>query len=141
MAITASEQRAISKAMNLDLAAQVERVRYGVSTVPSQSEPGVRWTVIQRVDGDRHRTDPFPDHPSSATLTSGRQHRRRPLVRVAPLFFEHHQTNSVAAALWRASMPRGAPALHRLSLFELLLAIGCLAMSGTAAMVLVRLYG
>jgi len=45
MAITASEQRAISKAMNLDLAAQVERVRFGLYRVPSTSEEGVTWTV------------------------------------------------------------------------------------------------
>ena len=68
MAITASEQRAMSKAMSLELAAQVERVRYGVSTVPSRSEPGVRWTVIQRVDGDLQCTC-SAGHPSSATRT------------------------------------------------------------------------
>ncbi|HXI15040.1 MAG TPA: SWIM zinc finger family protein [Chloroflexota bacterium] len=45
MAITASEQRAISKAMALDLAAQVERVRFGLYRVPSTSEAGVTWTV------------------------------------------------------------------------------------------------
>ena len=45
MAITASEQRAISKAMNLELAAQVERVRFGLYRVPSTSEEGVTWTV------------------------------------------------------------------------------------------------
>ena len=45
MAITASEQRAISKAMNLELAAQVERVRFGLYRVPSTSEQGVTWTV------------------------------------------------------------------------------------------------
>ncbi len=28
------------------LAAQVERVKYGIYRVPSQSEPGVRWTVV-----------------------------------------------------------------------------------------------
>ncbi len=44
MAITASEQRAISKAMNLDLAAQVVRVRFGLYRV-STSEEGVTWTV------------------------------------------------------------------------------------------------
>jgi len=45
MAITMSEQRAISKAMALDLAAQVERVRFGLYRVPSTSEAGVTWTV------------------------------------------------------------------------------------------------
>jgi len=45
MAITASEQRAISKAMSLELAAQVERVRFGPYRVPSTSEAGVTWTV------------------------------------------------------------------------------------------------
>jgi len=51
MAITASVQRALSKAMHLELAAQVERVRLGLYRVPSTSEAGVTWTVIQRVDG------------------------------------------------------------------------------------------
>jgi len=46
MAITASEQRAISKAMHLELAAQVERVRCGLYRVPSTSEAGVTWTVV-----------------------------------------------------------------------------------------------
>jgi len=45
MAITASEQRAISKAMNLELAAQVKRVRFGLYRVPSTREEGVTWTV------------------------------------------------------------------------------------------------
>jgi len=49
MAITASEQRAISKAMALGLAGQVERVRFGLYRVPSTSEAGVVHTVI--VDG------------------------------------------------------------------------------------------
>ncbi len=40
---------ALSKGQSL--AAQVVRVRYGVYTVPSQTEPGVRWTVIQLADG------------------------------------------------------------------------------------------
>ena len=46
MAITASEQRALSKAMALQLAAQVERVRCGLYRVPSTSEAGVTWTVV-----------------------------------------------------------------------------------------------
>jgi len=46
MAITASEQRAISKAMGLELAARVERVRLGLYRVPSTSEEGVTWTVV-----------------------------------------------------------------------------------------------
>ncbi len=46
MAITASEQRAISKAMSLTLAAQVERVRFGLYRVPSTSEAGVLHTVM-----------------------------------------------------------------------------------------------
>jgi len=33
------------------LAAQVRRVKYGLYTVPSQSEPGTYWTVVQRADG------------------------------------------------------------------------------------------
>ena len=45
MAITGSEQRAISKARNLDLAVQVERVRFGLYRVPSTSEQDVTWTV------------------------------------------------------------------------------------------------
>ncbi len=49
MAITASEQRAISKAMSLNLAAQVERVRFSLYRVPSTSEAGVVHTVV--VDG------------------------------------------------------------------------------------------
>jgi len=49
MAITASEQRAISKAMALYLAAYVERVRFGLYRFPSTSEEGVTWTVM--VDG------------------------------------------------------------------------------------------
>jgi hypothetical protein len=40
------EQHAMGKGQSL--AAQVERVRFGVYTVPSQTEPGVRWTVIDR---------------------------------------------------------------------------------------------
>ena len=46
MAITSSEQRALSKAMHLELPAQVERVRLGLYRVPSTSEAGVSWTVI-----------------------------------------------------------------------------------------------
>jgi len=34
------------------LAAQVKRLKYGLYTVPSQSESGVYWTVVQRGDGD-----------------------------------------------------------------------------------------
>ncbi len=49
MAILVSEQRAISKAMSLELAAQVQRVRFGLYRVPSTSEAGVVHTVI--VDG------------------------------------------------------------------------------------------
>ena len=49
MAITIGEQRALSKAMALELAAQVERVRWGLYRVPSTSEAGVVHTVI--VDG------------------------------------------------------------------------------------------
>ena len=45
MAITASEQRAISKAMSLNLAAQVTRVRFGLYRVLSTTEHGVTWTV------------------------------------------------------------------------------------------------
>ena len=45
MALTISEQRAISKAMACGLAAQVERVRFGLYRVPSTSEAGVTWTV------------------------------------------------------------------------------------------------
>ena len=45
MAITMSEQRAISKAMALDLAAQVTRIRCGLYRVASTSEAGVTWTV------------------------------------------------------------------------------------------------
>ena len=43
--MTLSEQRAISKAMSLDRAAQVARVRFGLYRVPSTSEAGVTWTV------------------------------------------------------------------------------------------------
>ncbi len=46
MAITISEQRALSKAMALNLAAQVERIRCGLYRVPSTSEEGVVWTVV-----------------------------------------------------------------------------------------------
>ena len=49
MAITSSEQRALSKAMALALAAQVTRVRRGLYRVPSTSEEDVTWTVM--VDG------------------------------------------------------------------------------------------
>ncbi len=49
MAISSSEQAAIMKARGLNLANQVERVRYGVYRVPSTGEPGVHHTVI--VDG------------------------------------------------------------------------------------------
>ena len=45
MALTLSEQRAISKAMSLNLAAQVARVRFGLYRVPSTSEADVVWTV------------------------------------------------------------------------------------------------
>ncbi len=43
------ERTALSKGQSL--AAQVTRVKYGVYQVPSQSEPGTRWTIIQRADG------------------------------------------------------------------------------------------
>jgi hypothetical protein len=46
VAITISEARALSKALNLGLAAQVERVRCGLYRVPSSSEAGVVWTVV-----------------------------------------------------------------------------------------------
>ena len=49
MAITAGEQRALSKAMALELAERVERVRLGLYRVPSTSEESVTWTVM--VDG------------------------------------------------------------------------------------------
>jgi len=45
MPTTASEQRALSKAMALDLAAQVTRIRCGLYRVASTSEAGVTWTV------------------------------------------------------------------------------------------------
>ena len=51
MTITLSQQRALSKALALALAAQVTRIRCGLYLVPSTSEEGVTWTVIQRVDG------------------------------------------------------------------------------------------
>ena len=40
------EHAALSKGQSL--AAQVVRVRYGVYTVPSQTETGVRWTVLDQ---------------------------------------------------------------------------------------------
>jgi hypothetical protein len=46
MAITLSQQRALSKAMALELAAQVTRVRRGLYRVPSTSEESVTWTVM-----------------------------------------------------------------------------------------------
>jgi len=43
------EHTALSKGQSL--AAQVRRVKHGLYTVPSQSEPGTYWTVVERVDG------------------------------------------------------------------------------------------
>ena len=35
----------------VSLAGQVKRLKFGLYTVPSQSEPGVYWTVVERADG------------------------------------------------------------------------------------------
>jgi len=43
------ERTAVAKGASL--AAQVKRIKYGLYTVPSQSEPGVYWTVVERADG------------------------------------------------------------------------------------------
>ncbi len=43
------EHTALGKGRSL--AAQVKRVKFGLYTVPSQSEPGTYWTVVQRADG------------------------------------------------------------------------------------------
>jgi len=43
------ERTAVAKGASL--AAQVTRVKYGLYQVPSQSEPGVYWTVVERADG------------------------------------------------------------------------------------------
>ncbi len=47
--VSKAEVTALSKGQSL--AAQVTRVKHGLYTVPSQSEPGTYWTVVQRADG------------------------------------------------------------------------------------------
>jgi len=53
MALDGSKAEVTALGKGRALAAQVRRVKFGLYTVPSQSEPGTYWTVVQRADGGR----------------------------------------------------------------------------------------
>ena len=51
MTASAADRERAAAAKGASLAAQVERVRFGTYLVPSQTEPGVTWTVIDTEHG------------------------------------------------------------------------------------------
>jgi hypothetical protein len=92
MALEISKAEAVAMTKGKTLAAQVERLRHGLYTVPSQSEPGVRWTVVDTGTG------------LQCTCTAGMLNR--PCAHAAAVVVRRQQEARPATPV----QPRGGPA-------------------------------